>query len=230
MSTRIRFVIACALTVAALAAHCMPASAKPHTFPKYGISIDVPDTGWITMHPGTVTGTAKDSTVMVLNALNGDQTKGFVVLAVKINADEVTIDAEGKWVHECLRGMRRAGANIVDSAVIEIDGHTAVKALVNGGGMDGGPTGAALIFIPLGRYAISLVARSSDADPASDPELAAMIKSFKGTVIEPEGGGIDGDNIAFNIGRWIGAALIPLGIIAAVIGLAVYVVRKRRAA
>ncbi len=89
------------------------------------------------------------------------------------------------------------------------------------------PTGTTIIFIPLGRYAISLVARSSDVDPASDPELAAMIKSFKGTAIKPESNGIDAGEIGFNIGRWIGMALIPLGLVAVVIA---FIVRKRRGA
>lgn len=230
MSVRARFVIAGTLAVAVLAAFGTHAVAKPHTFPKYGVTIDIPDTGWVATHPGTVTaGTSvSDSTVMILNALNGEQTKMFVVLAIMINAEESTIDSDGKWVHECLAGMRRAGAVISDSAVIEIDGRKALKAIIKGDtSADNGPTGTAIIFIPLGRYAISLVARSMDPDPTNDPELAAMIKSFKGTVIEAEGGGIDGRDVAFNIGKWIGAALIPLGLITVVI---VFIVRKRRRA
>lgn len=234
MNSGLRVFLVALLTIAGLVTGFTAAAARHHAFATYGVSIDVPDTGWIVIYPNEPV-SGKDSMRVILRAVNDGETRAVVMTVSVIPRKFGRLELNGPLMRQFLAGIRSTGAEIVDSGIVTVDGHDAMRATFAQTSAQGGTVRTTSYFILLGRYAVGLSVQTLAGRPEDDAELAAILRSFEGTPMESgatrsediasEGGA--SEDAAFEAGRWAVPLIVLLGLAGAAV--AVFVRRNKRA-
>lgn len=193
------------------------ATAETLSFPEHNFAVDLPE-GW-----GETNAPAPAPAVMTVK--NADGQKTFIVVAAKV-PDKERATAVRDMAGGAKAASKEKGWKITSERQVTVKGLTfdTFNAQI--------PDGPTVVnwMTSAGSEAYSLQGIHRSGDAASDPELQSILASFRLLTPAPANTPrYDTNSVAYQAGRVFGCILIPLGLLAAVVLVIVWLVRRGKA-